>query len=222
MPSSSQENPADSSAPAALKRFGSCRLPTIEGEFDLSVWHDANGIEIIAMAMGDLTAGEPLFVRIHSQCFTSEVFGSLRCDCRLQLDLAQQHIGGLGRGLLIYLQQEGRGIGLANKIRAYALQDDGADTVEANHRLGFADDLRDFSAAGILLKTLGVRRILLHTNNPQKTAAVEAVGVDVAKVIPSLTPLNEHNARYLHTKAHRMGHETLRALDFTPFDPDKA
>lgn len=183
----------------------------------MSVWQASDDIEIILLTQGDLTAKEPLFVRIHSQCFTSEVFGSLRCDCRLQLDLAQQHIGKLGRGALIYLQQEGRGIGLANKIRAYALQDEGADTLEANHRLGFAGDLRDYSAAGELLVKLQVRCIQLHTNNPHKIAGVEAAGIKIDKVVPSLTPPNEHNARYLYTKAHRMGHETLLELDFSPF-----
>jgi len=185
----------------------------------MSIWHGADGLEVIALSMGDLAHEDPLFVRIHSQCFTSEIFGSLRCDCRLQLDLAQQHIAELGRGLLIYLQQEGRGIGLANKIRAYALQDEGADTIEANHRLGFAEDLRDFSAAGTLLKALGVKSIHLHTNNPQKAEAVTAAGVEVARLVPSLAPVNEHNAQYLYTKAHQMGHESLRAHDYTPFNP---
>jgi len=217
--SSPQRAGKSDTASDGLTRFAQCRLPTSEGIFDMSVWHDAEGIEVIALSMGELTGGDPLFVRIHSQCFTSEIFGSLRCDCRLQLDLAQQHIAGVGRGLLIYLQQEGRGIGLANKIRAYALQDDGADTIEANHRLGFADDLRDFSAAGKLLNALGIGKIRLHTNNPQKAAAVVAAGVEVTEVVPSLVPVNEHNARYLYTKAHQMGHDTLRANDYTPFTP---
>jgi len=177
----------------------------------------------MTLARGELAGEEPLFVRIHSQCFTSEVFGSLRCDCRQQLDLAQAHIAELNRGLLIYLQQEGRGIGLANKVRAYQLQDAGADTIEANHQLGFPDDLRDFSAAGQLLKQLNVRKILLHTNNPEKIAAVQAAGVTVSDIVPSLTPPNEHNARYLHTKAQRMGHDALRVLNFTPFvKPDES
>ena len=171
----------------------------------------------MTLSCGELAGDAPLFVRIHSQCFTSEVFGSLRCDCRQQLDRAQEHIAELGRGLLIYLQQEGRGIGLANKIRAYNLQDDGADTIEANHQLGFPDDLRDFSAAGQLLKQLDVRQIYLHTNNPEKIAAVEAAGIKVSEVVPSLTPPNIHNARYLQTKAQHMGHDTLRGLDFSPF-----
>jgi GTP cyclohydrolase II len=206
-------------SPDGLTRFAQCRLPTSEGMFDMSIWHDGDGTEVIALSMGDLSKSDPLFVRIHSQCFTSEIFGSLRCDCRLQLDLAQQHIAELGCGLLIYLQQEGRGIGLANKIRAYALQDDGADTIEANHRLGFADDLRDFTAAGKLLNALGVRRIHLHTNNPKKASAVTDAGIEVTKVVPSLAPVNEHNAQYLYTKAHHMGHVTLRAHDYSPFNP---
>jgi GTP cyclohydrolase II len=189
-----------------IEKLASCNLPTVHGDFRLSIWKASEGIEMVTAAIGDLPGAEPLFVRVHSQCFTSEVLGSLRCDCRLQLESAMERIGELQRGLLIYLQQEGRGIGLANKIRAYALQDDGADTVEANHLLGFEDDLRDFADAGRLLLQEGIVSIRLNTNNPQKIETLADCGVEIAEVIPSLSPPNQHNSRYLETKALRMGH----------------
>lgn len=189
-----------------IEKLATCSLPTIHGDFRLSIWKAREGIEMVTAAIGELAGPDPLFVRVHSQCFTSEVLGSLRCDCRPQLESAMERIGELGRGLLIYLQQEGRGIGLANKIRAYALQDDGADTVEANHLLGFEDDLRDFADAGRLLLQEGIRAIRLNTNNPRKIQALADCGVAIAEVIPSLSPPNPHNSRYLETKALRMGH----------------
>lgn len=189
-----------------IEKLASCRLPTPHGDFRLSIWQASEGIEIVTVGMGKLAGSDPLFVRVHSQCFTSEVLGSLRCDCRPQLDGALEKIGGLQRGLLIYLQQEGRGIGLANKIRAYDLQDGGADTLEANHLLGFEDDLRDFTDAGRLLLQEGIPSIRLNTNNPRKIKALVDCGVEIAEVIPSLSPPNPHNSRYLETKALRMGH----------------
>ncbi|NBD37151.1 MAG: GTP cyclohydrolase II RibA [Verrucomicrobia bacterium] len=189
-----------------IEELANCRLPTAHGDFRLSIWQASKGVEIVTVGMGKLAGNNPLFVRVHSQCFTSEVLGSLRCDCRPQLDSALEKIGGLQRGLLIYLQQEGRGIGLTNKIRAYALQDGGADTLEANHLLGFEDDLRDFTDAGRLLLQEGIPSIRLNTNNPRKIQALVDCGVEIAEVIPSLSPPNPHNSRYLETKALRMGH----------------
>lgn len=159
------------------------------------------------MSMGSQPFPEPLLVRIHSQCFTSEVMGSLRCDCRDQLDFALERIAQEGSGILIYLQQEGRGIGLAAKIKAYALQDQGYDTLEANHRLGFAGDLRDFTAASELLRSKGVSRIRLHTNNPNKIEALRQAGIEITEVIHSIARVNEFNQRYLQTKVQRMGHD---------------
>jgi GTP cyclohydrolase II len=165
----------------------------------------ATGAEHVAMVMGDV-AGEGVPVRVHSECLTSEVLGSLKCDCRAQLDRALDLIAERGRGVLLYLRQEGRGIGLGNKIRAYALQAQGHDTYEANRLLGFPDDLRRYDVAGDMLRLLGVQSVDLITNNPLKLAGVEAAGVKVRDRIQLPSPANPHNIEYLRVKRERTGH----------------
>ncbi len=172
--------------------------------------NDSDQSESLAISMGEDFAPEtPVFVRIHSECFTGEVLGSLKCDCRQQLDFGLRHIAENQRGIVVYLRQEGRGIGLGNKIRAYAEQAKGANTVEANHILGFPADMRDFSLAALILRELGVRRILLNTNNPRKIDSMKRYGLVVEEVIPALTPPTEFNQAYLATKAAEMGHLNL-------------
>ena len=164
------------------------------------------GVEHYAVEVGQPDrAGAPL-VRLHSACFTGDVLGSLKCDCGPQLDAALAAMGAEGAGVLLYLNQEGRGIGLANKMRAYALQDQGFDTVEANHRLGFEDDERDFRIGAALLRELGFARVRLMTNNPAKVAMLEASGVAVAERVPLVVGLNPLNERYLDVKARKSGH----------------
>jgi len=164
-----------------------------------------DGQEHVALVIGAF-GGKPPLVRLHSECLTGDVFGSLKCDCGLQLKAALQIIGGEGGGVLLYLRQEGRGIGLANKIRAYSLQDRGLDTVEANARLGFADDERDYGHAAAMLKALGIDRVRLLTNNPSKMSGLEAAGIRVVERVPHQMPANPHNADYLETKRKRSGH----------------
>src|SRR5689334_7226077 len=163
--------------------------------------------EAIALKLGDLSAkfGAPL-VRIHSQCLTGDVFHSLRCDCRSQLELALDQIVEEGRGLLIYEHQEGRGIGLLNKLRAYELQDEGADTVEANERLGFESDLRSYELPGAILRYFGLKKVRLLSNNPEKVEAVQRAGVEVVERIPCLADPIESTEAYLRTKKDKMGH----------------
>jgi GTP cyclohydrolase II len=160
---------------------------------------------LVALVMGDVKSAPPL-VRIHSQCLTGDVFGSLRCDCRLQLELALSRIGAEGRGILLYEQQEGRGIGLMAKLRAYELQDHGLDTVEANEELGFAADCRAYELPGEVLKMLGVDRVRLMTNNPDKVAALESAGIEVVERVSAEVETQESFAGYLKTKQEKMGH----------------
>ncbi len=191
-----------------LERFSESALPTARGPFKLVVFRDKRtGAEHVAMVRGDVSGKEGVPVRIHSECLTSEVFGSLRCDCRAQLDRALDFIAQQGCGVLLYLRQEGRGIGLGNKIRAYALQQEqGLDTVEANLKLGFADDMRRYDAAAEMLRSLGVRSVDLITNNPLKIAGLVDEGVPVRRRIPSRTLTNPLNVNYLKTKRDRSGH----------------
>lgn len=162
--------------------------------------------EAVVLVMGDV-GGAPPLVRIHSQCLTGDVFHSLRCDCRAQLELALESIASEGRGMIIYEMKEGRGIGLMNKLRAYQLQDQGADTVEANERLGFEADLREYELPAAILRHFGVSSVRLLTNNPDKIAALEQAGVRVAERVPCQPkPLTYHAVRYLRTKQKRMGH----------------
>jgi len=162
--------------------------------------------EAVVLRMGDLASGDPPLVRIHSQCLTGDVFHSLRCDCRAQLEIALETIAGFGRGLLIYEHQEGRGIGLLNKLRAYELQDHGADTVEANVQLGFDSDLRNYELPGAILRYFGLKAVRLMSNNPEKVQAVEAAGVAVVERVPCIADPLDSRAAYLATKRDKMGH----------------
>ena len=165
-----------------------------------------SGEEAIALKMGDLAGDEPPLVRIHSQCLTGDVFHSLRCDCRAQLELALESIAREGRGLLIYENQEGRGIGLLNKLRAYELQDRGADTVEANRQLGFEADLRGYGLSAAILQHFGVKAVRLMSNNPEKIQALERAGIRVAERVSAAVPVTPSNDDYLRTKREKMGH----------------
>jgi GTP cyclohydrolase II/3,4-dihydroxy 2-butanone 4-phosphate synthase/GTP cyclohydrolase II len=191
-----------------LERYSESTLPTERGVFRIIVFQDRRtGREHVAMVRGDVAGRDGVPVRIHSECLTSEVFGSLRCDCRAQLDRAMDFIAQQGCGVLLYLRQEGRGIGLGNKIRAYQLQqEEGLDTVEANLRLGFADDLRKYDIAAEMLRALDVRSVDLITNNPLKIAGLVDEGIPVRRRIPSRTLTNPLNLQYLKTKRDRSGH----------------
>jgi GTP cyclohydrolase II len=187
--------------------YGEAPLPTHRGVFRTVVFRDADtGAEHLAMVLGDVTTAEAVPVRVHSECLTSEVLGSLKCDCRAQLERSLDFIAERGRGVLLYLRQEGRGIGLGNKIRAYALQAKGHDTYEANRMLGFPDDLRTYDVAGDMLRLLGIRTVDLVTNNPLKLAGLEDAGVKVRRRIQLPSPSNPHNVEYLRTKRERTGH----------------
>ena len=192
-----------------VRAVASARLPTPFADFTLQVYLAADGKEHLAITLGDLTDpatdAAPL-VRLHSECLTGDALFSLRCDCGFQLEHALQRIATEGRGAVLYLRQEGRGIGLANKIRAYALQDAGADTVEANQHLGFEPDQRDYEIAVQMLQHLGVRRLRLMTNNPRKIAAMEAAAMDIVERVPVECGRNSHNEAYLTTKADKLGH----------------
>lgn len=188
----------------------SSRLPTRHGEFTIHAFEDpVTDKEHIALSMGAVGDGAPVLMRVHSECLTGDGFGSLRCDCGPQLEAAMQKVAELGRGVILYLRQEGRGIGLCNKVRAYALQDQGADTVEANEQLGFAPDLREYSMCKDMLAHLGVKSVRLMTNNPLKVEAIQANGIEVAERIPLMTGRNPHNEHYLDTKQDKMGHMLL-------------
>jgi GTP cyclohydrolase II len=165
----------------------------------------ASGEEHVALVVGAF-GGEPPLVRLHSECLTGDVFGSLKCDCGPQLKEALRILGSAGGGVLLYLRQEGRGIGLANKLRAYALQDRGLDTVDANRRLGFADDERNYGMAAAMLRALGIDRVRLLTNNPNKVSGLEGEGIEVVERVAHHMPTNPHNADYLATKKRRSGH----------------
>lgn len=162
--------------------------------------------EAVVLKMGDVQSGPPPLLRIHSQCLTGDVFHSLRCDCRAQLEIALKEISGEGRGLIIYENQEGRGIGIMNKLRAYELQDHGADTVEANERLGFESDLRNYSLPGAILRHLEIPAVRLLSNNPGKVKALENAGIIVAERVPCIAAVHESRASYLATKREKMGH----------------
>ena len=189
------------------------RLPTEHGTFRLVGYEAiAPGEHHVALVKGEVDDGEPVLVRVHSECLTGEVFGSFRCDCGPQLEAALQYIEWEGRGVLIYMRQEGRGIGLLNKIRAYALQDQGLDTVEANHALGFPADLREYGISAQILKDLGVRSVRLMTNNPDKVRSLEGYGIEVVERVPLEIGANPSNRRYLETKRTKMGHWLEEAL----------
>jgi 3,4-dihydroxy 2-butanone 4-phosphate synthase/GTP cyclohydrolase II len=193
-----------------VQRAAQSRLPTQFGIWDIIVYDvKFESQEPIALVMGDLaSAKQPPLVRMHSSCFTGDLLSSLRCDCGDQLNLALEMISREGVGVVVYLSQEGRGIGLAEKIRAYSLQDEGLDTVQANHALGYKADMRDYGVGLQILKDLGLNSIRLLTNNPKKTEAVNLRGFDLQVVdqVPILPQANEHNQQYLATKRDKMGH----------------
>jgi len=190
-----------------VHRVAEAKLPTRYGEFKVIAYKsDIAPDEHAALIMGDITADEPVIVRVHSECLTGDVFGSLRCDCGEQMDMAMKQIGCLGRGVLLYMRQEGRGIGFHNKMRAYALQDKGMDTVEANICLGLAADLRDYGIGAQILADLGIKQIRLLTNNPRKVIGLESYGLKVVETVPILVKPNPHNKRYLETKRTKLGH----------------
>lgn len=198
----------DTRAAAGLKRVTAAKVP-LEGAENAKIiaFRPADGgIEHLAIVIGDPPAPGPALVRIHSECFTGDLIGSLKCDCGEQLKGAIHQIGAEGNGILLYLAQEGRGIGLINKLRAYALQDQGFDTVEANQRLGFEDDERVFLAAAEMLRQLGISKVRLLTNNPRKVSQLEEYGIEVPERVAHTFESNEHNERYLAIKAEKSGH----------------
>ena len=185
----------------------SSRLPTAWGDFEMHGFEDAeSNKEHVVLTMGDVSDGEPVLARIHSECLTGDALFSMRCDCGSQLQAAMKAISEEGRGAIFYLRQEGRGIGLLNKIKAYKLQDAGADTVEANEQLGFGADMRDYSLLKPMFEHLNIKSVRLMTNNPRKVAALEEQGVEVVKRIALQTGSNPHNEKYLSTKAGKLGH----------------
>ena len=191
----------------ALEYVTSCKLPTTWATFQMHAFvESATGKEHIALTLGDFSDGKPVLARIHSECLTGDALFSQRCDCGPQLEMAMQKIAQEGRGALLYLRQEGRGIGLLNKVHAYRLQDEGADTVEANQQLGFAADLRSYSLCEPMLKHLGINSVRLMTNNPRKISAMEVMKVKVEEHIPLIIKRNPYNERYLSTKASKLGH----------------
>jgi len=196
-----------------VRREVCARIPTREGTFQLCLYgNNRDDKEHLALVLGDV-AGENILVRIHSECFTGDVLGSLRCDCGEQLHLAMERIAQEGQGVLVYLRQEGRGIGLLDKLRAYNLQDQGYDTVEANLALGHQADERDYDIGVAILKDLGVRSVRLLTNNPAKIEALEAAGMPVVRRIPLVASIHPENKRYIETKVRRMHH----LINLAPF-----
>jgi GTP cyclohydrolase II len=197
--------PSESLEHAPIIRVGSARLPTRHGEFEVTAYRDVTGLEHLFLRMGSME-GVPPLVRIHSECLTGDVLGSVRCDCGEQLQIAMEHIRREGRGALLYLRQEGRGIGLANKVLAYALQDEGMDTVEANLHLGLPADARTYHVAAAMLLDQGVGCIRLLTNNPQKITDLEACFIQVNERVAYHVKPRAENRRYLEAKAKKCGH----------------
>jgi 3,4-dihydroxy 2-butanone 4-phosphate synthase/GTP cyclohydrolase II len=190
-----------------VQRVAEAKLPTPFGDFTVIAYKSqTDAAEHIALVMGDVATDDAVLVRVHSQCLTGDVFHSLRCDCGEQIEMAMKMIAKEGRGVVLYMRQEGRGIGIHNKIRAYALQDAGLDTVEANLSLGFPPDLRDYGIGAQILADLGLRNMRLMSNNPKKMSGLESYGLKITEVVPLLTEPNPHNRRYLQTKQKKLGH----------------
>ncbi len=190
-----------------VRKVAEASLPTAYGDFRAVAYRSTmDADEHVALVKGELDGDQPVLVRVHSECLTGDVFHSLRCDCGGQIDLAMEAIASEGRGVFLYMRQEGRGIGLHNKIRAYALQDRGLDTVEANEALGFGSDIRDYGIGAQILADLGVRNLRLLTNNPRKVIGLEGYGLQVVETVPIVTKPTPHNVRYLETKLKKMGH----------------
>lgn len=190
-----------------IERGARAILPTQWGDFDIVVYRQkSNGLEHMALIKGEWAEDEPILVRMHSSCATGDILGSCRCDCGAQLHKAMEMVEKAGKGVIVYLNQEGRGIGLFNKIKAYKLQDEGLDTVEANLKLGFKADERDYGVGASILHDLGVRNVRLMTNNPQKRAGLEGYGIKIVENVPIVIAPNPHNAHYLETKEKDMGH----------------
>jgi len=184
------------------------KLPTTRGDFEFIPFRQtSNGIEHAALVKGSWTKDEPVLVRLHSSCFTGDIFGSMRCDCGPQLQKAMSMVEAEGKGVVIYLSQEGRGIGLLNKIKAYRLQDEGMDTVQANIKLGFGEDERDYGVGASIMRELGLGKVRLISNNPVKRAGLEGYGIQIVETIPLVIESNPHNRFYLETKANKMGHD---------------
>ncbi|MBI4216699.1 MAG: bifunctional 3,4-dihydroxy-2-butanone-4-phosphate synthase/GTP cyclohydrolase II [Chloroflexi bacterium] len=190
-----------------IQRLAEAKLPTRYGDFKIVAYKSTiDPEEHVALVMGDITGPDPVLVRVHSECLTGDVFGSQRCDCGSQIALALQAIAKVGRGVFVYMRQEGRGIGLVNKLRAYGLQDNGMDTVEANQHLGFPADLRDYGIGAQILVDLGLAKIRLLTNNPRKVIGLEGYGLQVMDRVPIVAPPHENNVAYLETKRRKLGH----------------
>jgi GTP cyclohydrolase II len=197
------------SASFTLSQAAEADFPTEYGPFRIYGFEGRTGArveEAVVLRMGDVASGPPPLLRIHSQCLTGDVFHSLRCDCRAQLEIALREVSAEGRGLIIYEHQEGRGIGLMNKLRAYQLQDQGADTVEANEQLGFESDLRNYALPGAILQHLGIAAVRLLSNNPAKVKALEDAGIVVSERVPCIAIEHESRRGYLETKREKMGH----------------
>ena len=191
-----------------IEREETILMPTDYGDFDLHLYRSlVDGMHHIALVLGKISSGKPTLVRVHSECLTGDVFGSRRCDCGSQLHQAMKRIREAGSGVLVYMRQEGRGIGLGPKIHAYKLQEQGLDTVEANEKLGFPMDLREYGLGAQILSDLGVRRIRLLTNNPRKVVGLEGYDIEIVEQLPIRSKTNPHNAKYLATKKKKMGHK---------------
>jgi 3,4-dihydroxy 2-butanone 4-phosphate synthase/GTP cyclohydrolase II len=190
-----------------VRKIAEANLPTSYGGFRIHAFESLiDGQHHVALVMGEMRTGEPVLARVHSQCLTGDIFASSRCDCGAQLHTALERIAAEGRGVLLYLRQEGRGIGLVHKIMAYELQDQGKDTVEANEALGFKADQRDYGIGAQILVELGVRRLLLMTNNPRKFVGLEGYGLAIVGRVPIEMPASEESRRYLRTKKEKLGH----------------
>lgn len=190
-----------------VQRVAEAKLPTEYGEFTALAYRSTvDAGEHVALVRGDISGDKPVLVRVHSECLTGDVFASLRCDCGVQIEMALQTIANEDRGVFLYMRQEGRGIGFHNKLRAYALQDQGMDTVEANLALGFPPDLRDYGLGAQILADLGLHNIRLLTNNPKKVIGLESYGIKIVETVPLIAPATPYNRRYLETKQNKLGH----------------